>query len=367
MDVKELYDFSGWFLRHAQGALQQYQVLHGRLNHNANQPQKQPVRDDLNKLLSTLRDMPLQELTDEQLDLLKEEEVESFLGMIGARNLERIVKSGRFDPASAASDVAGIVNSLTQSISRIQNVHDSLSEINNFRDETPSREQLTIRVHFKDSAAISDVVELKKWVDEWHEIIRGVTISVGEAPENVKVLGAHQGSVILVLGATAAVTGTLLLISNHLTKIALNALQVANGVADFKQKIRLNKTIADGLEKAIQQSEKENLKELLTAAKENLPAPINGEQETALKRSIEKYKKFTEEGGEVDFIAPPESDDYAEGDDLDPQDVEQIENVRKNIAELRDTRDETRLLTSQNENDIDFADDDLNDDEDLAE
>ena len=364
MDVKGLYDFSGWYLKHAKEVLQQYQGLHSKLNHNATQPQKQPVRDDLKEILITLRSMPFQVLTNEQIDLVREEGVEGFLGTVGARNLERIVKSARFDPASAASDVSEIVNSLSGSVSRIQNIYDSLSEIGGLSDEQSSFEQITIRVHFKDAAAISDVGEWKEWADEWYEIIRGVTMSVGEAPENVKVLGAHQGSVIIVLGATVAVTGALLLISNHLTKIALNTLQVANGIADFKQKLRLNKTIADGLEKAIQQSEKEHLKELLETVKENLPSPIDGEQETALKRSIDKFKKFTERGGEVDFIAPP--DPEGEGD-LNAQGVEQIECVRENIAELRDTREKTRLLTNHNEDDIEFEDEDLKDDEDLEE
>lgn len=358
MDVKELFDFSKWYLKYATEALRQYENLQKKLQHNAQQPQKQPVRDDLNKLLETLRGMPFQVLTSEQIDLLVQEKVENSLGAVGAKNLERIVKSGRFDPASAAQDVSEIVNSLQASVSRIQQVHDSLSAISDLGDEESTFEQITIRVHFKDSAAISDVSEWKSWADEWYEIIRGVTMSVGEAPEDVKVLGAHQGSVIMVLGATAAVTGTLLLISNHLTKIALNSLQVANGIADFKHKLRLNRTVSEGLQKALEQSEKENLTELLAAAKESLPAPINGEQESALKRSIEKYKKFTEKGGEVDFIAPPDTDMY-DADELDEKEVEKIESVRENIAELRDTREETRLLTNENENDLEFEDDDL--------
>lgn len=361
MDVKELYDFSKWYLEHAQDSLRQYQELHKKLNHNATQSNKQPVRDDLNTLLSTLRDMPFQELTNEQTELLEREGIEKYLGTVGAKNLERVVKSGRFDPASAASDLQEIINSLNQSGNRIKSIHSSLSEIVNFDSETSSFEQITIRVHFKETAAISDVGDWKEWADEWYEILRGVTMSVGEAPENVKVLGAHQGSVIMVLGATAAVTGTLLLISNHLTKIALNSLQVANGVADFKQKLRLNKTIADGLEKAIEQSEKADLKDLLITVKESLPAPIDGEQENALKRSIDKYKKFTEQGGEVDFIAPPDPDEI-DGEDLDVQDIERIENVRENIDKLRDTREETRLLTNQqHDEEEDFEDEDLED------
>lgn len=362
MDVKELYYFSTWFLNYGQKVSDQYEKLHQKLKHNATQLEKQTIRDDLNVLLEILQTMPLHMLSNEQVDLLEKEGVREFVGVSGVQNINRMVKSGRFDPASAAADVQGIANLLTQSLTRIGAIHNSLSEMDGFVDEESSYKQITIRLHFKESAAISDMAEWKKWADEWYDIIRGVTMCVDEAPENVKVIGAHQGSVIMVLGATAAVTGTLLVISSHLTKIALNALQVANSFADFKHKLAINDTIIDGLEKAIAQYEEEALGVLLTAAKESLPVRINGEQENALKRSIDKYKKFTEQGGEVDFISPPESDENIyEG--LDDAEIESITNVRENIVELRDTREKIRLVTSQSHVEEDFEDDDLDDPE----
>jgi len=360
MDVRELYDFSKWFLNYGGEATTLYRTMQTKLEHNSTQPAKEPVLDELKQLLKTLREMPLHELTNEQLSLLEQEGVGGLVGSVGAKNVERIVKSARFDPASAHLEFQKMHASMSETQAHMQIIKDSLSSVVSITEEEPDFEHITIRIHFKESASISDVVEWKEWSNEWYDIVRGIAICVDEPPENVKVLGAHQGSVIMVLGATAAVTSLLLLISNHLTKIALNGLQVANGIQDLKHKVKLNKALIDGLEKSVEQSEKDAIKTLISEAKASLPSPINGEQETALKKSVEKYQKFTTKGGEVDFISPPEPDKDTTKD-LNEGEIQQITNVRENIEQLRDAREETRLLTNQSGEEEDFEDEDLND------
>lgn len=363
MDTRELFSLCQWFIDHGTPAARHYGELQSALQHNATQQQKQPVRDQLNQLLSTLRSMPMHELSDDQIYLLEGQNVIHLIGTTGAKRVEKIVKSARFDPASANTDVQQMHQAMNEALQNFTSVKDSLSKIDDFEADQSDFDQMTIRIHFKDTAAISDVAAWKEWSNEWFDIVRGIAMCVDEAPENVKVLGARQGSIIMILGATAAVTKLLLMISNHLTKIALNGLQVANGFEDFKQKVKLNKAQIEALEKSIADTEKNAIKDLVKETKDSLPNKINGEQANALEKSITKFQTFTQKGGEVDFLAPPDPDD-AEDEELSEDEAQQITEVRETLEELRNIREETRLLTSQQDGEEDdFEDEDLNDDE----
>lgn len=362
MEVRELKYLCSWFETYGQPVVRQLSMLHKKLNHNATQHQKQPVRDDLNELLKSLRSMPLHILTREQITVLEREEALQFVGNEGARRIESIVKSARFDPATAAQEISEIQRILGQLQSNCAELASRLSSFNLLEEEESDTDQIAVRVHFRDEAGINDITELKEWSQEWFDIMRGIALCVDEPPETVKVLGAHQGSVILVLGTTATATALLLLISNHLTKIGLNALQLANAVEDFKQKTKLNKTVLQGLEKSIEDQERDGLKELLDAAVASLPTPADGEKTNALRKSVEKLNKFTKKGGEVDILPPPDPDEDDYEPPLSEAEIEDLRSVRQNHDELRNTREEIRLLADQSEPEDDFEDEDLEDD-----
>lgn len=362
MQVRELRDLCTWFLKHGRPVVRQYDILAQKLDHNATQQKKQPVRSDLTSLLDNLRSMPLHELTREQITVLEREEVRELLGRDGARKVERLVKSARFDPATAAQELRQWHDLVANFERKCSELERHISEMELIDDEESYADEIVVRVHFREEAGINDIASLKAWSQEWFEIMRGIALCVDEPPEDVKVLGAHQGSVILVLGTTAGVTALLLLISNHLTKIGLNGLQLANAVEDLKHKTKLNKTVLKGLEKSIEDQEKEGLVELLEVAKSTLPGEPNGEKVNALEKSVTKLLTFTKKGGEVDILPPPDPDDEDFDPPLSEAEIEDLRKVRQNNDELRDTREETRLLTNQSDSEQDFEDEDLEDD-----
>lgn len=363
MEVRELKDLCGWFETYGQPTVRQCQTLFKKLQHNATQPGKQPVREDLKQLLGDLNGMPMHLLTREQVAVLEREKVREYLGKEGALYIERMVKSARFDPASAANELQEIHTLLAGFQSKCTELRQLLSSIDLLEEEQSYIDEIAVRVHFREDAGINDITQLKEWSQEWYDIMRGIALCVDEPPESVKVLGAHQGSVILVLGTTVTATALLLLISNHLTKIALNALQLANAIEDFKLKAKLNKTVLQGLQKSIEDQEKDGTKELLDAAIASLPNPPDGEKTNALKKSIEKLQKFSKKGGEVDILPPPDSDEDEYDPPLSEKEIEDLRNVRATNDELRDTREETRLLTNQSDPEQDFEDEDLQEDE----
>jgi len=57
-------------------------------------------------------------------------------------------------------------------------------------------EQNVIKIRFKDSAAISNVSDLKFWAEKWYKISRGFSGVVDGSPEDFKVSGAANGSIV---------------------------------------------------------------------------------------------------------------------------------------------------------------------------
>lgn len=223
------------------------------------------------------------------------------------------------------------------------NQYDTLTEA-----ATPIDGKITIRIQFKEDASIEDVVQWKKWSNEWHDIVRGISLSIGEAPEDTKVIGAGKGSLVMILSGTVAFTGALALITKHLTSIIKNVLQIANTIEDLRHKKFLNNTIENNLKKQSEKTKTDGVKIILAEVNKALPKALDGEQKQALENSIKKYLKFSDLGGDVDFVSPPETheeDEENAGDDA--VSAEEITNIRNIIHEVRSLRDEVKLLTHQ--------------------
>lgn len=313
-------------------------------------------------MIEALENTPLEELTNSQIEMLKYYGSDTLLGEIAAKRVKQIVRSSKFDPASASTDIGEMQTNLGNAVNRATEIINGLSHLEFLQESDESEDgAITINLRFQSSASISNIVEWQRWADEWHLIIRGIGLCVNEPPENVRVLGASQGSIILTLGATAAVTSLLLLITNHLTKMTLNGLQIANTIEDLRHKKFLNRAIEDGLTEKRKEIEESGVEMIVNEAKASLPSPIDGGQEAALKKSIETYKVFTEKGGEVDFISPPE-DGQISGDG-DGEDVSGeagiIQSVRENVGSLREAREEIRLLTQHDASDENDEDEDF--------
>ncbi len=362
MNVAELLGFTRWVDEHVVSAKEKFDALASVLSHNASQPDKQPVVDPLNDLLQVLTSLPLEQLTLEQEGLLEHLKVAGFLGRNGHTYVDSTVRAGDYDPATAASEITTARDAIAHAIKQMERVRTSMEALE-FVDEidVPVAEGITLRLQFKGDASISNVVELRDWSNDWYDIIRGVALYVDEAPEQTQVIGATNGSLIVVLAGTYGVVTLLALIAKHVSYIIKEGLDIAGVMEDLKQKKLLSKVIEEELKSKQVENEQNGVHKIIDAIKEELPDDVDGEKETALKRSIEKYLDFNKRGGELDFIAPPEEDEGEKaGEALQ---TEKIAEIRRIVEEIRTTRAELMMLSHQDANEDDGDDEDDEDDE----
>lgn len=345
MKVPELYSFNKWMQKFGKAALAEYQTLASVLRHNSTQPQKQVVEEPLAQLLKSLKSMPMEMLTNEQLGLLQYFEIARLVGTAGEEHVRQTVIKSDYDPATAAEEIQKNTQTLSNAINKMNQIGSALDNLS-FLSELDFEEagRATIRIQFKEEASISDVVEWKKWSAEWHDIIRGVALCVDESPENTKVVGADNGSLIMILSGTVGFVAALALITKHLSSIVKEGLVIANAIEDLRHKKILNKAIENSLKDQQTKITKEGVKTIVNEIKKALPNNLNGEQETALTKAVEKFLKFNELGGDVDFISPEEpeiEDDEAE----QLASAKQILEIRETIEQIRSMRAEIKLLT----------------------
>jgi len=84
LNVAELFRFTKWLQEEGDFLLPKFQALNSVLQHNSNQPQKQPVKEPLDDLISALENTPLDELSNEQIELLNTLKIEHLVGPTGA-------------------------------------------------------------------------------------------------------------------------------------------------------------------------------------------------------------------------------------------------------------------------------------------
>jgi len=315
MDVSQIINLAEWYRSNVPPVTKIYSQLQQKLQHNAQQAQKQPLRDDLENLLTALGEISFERLTNEELDLLHKHEVLQFLGYHGQKFVNSTVSTSEFDPVSAAADMNKALGNLNNALNRLNSVQTALSELQldlHEIDEQYSDFPL-VRVRFKENASLNDVVSLKKWIADWYDITRGAALSVGETPEAVRVVGANNGSVIITLASVATVTTVLAIIAKNAGRIVGEGLSIANDIEDLRHKKRLNKVIEDELKKQQAEIKENGVADTIAELKSSLPNLVSKSIDNELKKSVEKYFKFYESGGDVDFIPPrveaTESDD----------------------------------------------------------
>ena len=348
MEVAQVISLANWYDENVPEIISGYQGLKSKLDHNATQPQKQPLLEELENLEAGLSDMSFSQLTKEELDLLKDIGALRYLGLPGAQFVRNSVTTSDFDPATAASEIGDAFQLLNGVMGRLDKARSDLLELR-FDENSHKRDEVDhplIRVRFKEGAAIDDVALLKKWAADWYDITRGAAISVGETPQSVKVVGASNGSVIVTLGTIASVTVVLAIIAKNAGRIAHEYLKIANSIEDLRHKKLLNKAIEKELVQQQSKVHENGVEDALDEIKEKVPEIVKSEL-NALRKSVEKYFDFYKKGGDVDFIPPHKKTEDADENEQGVMEeiayhaeentklLEVIEEVRKQDAAIK--------------------------------
>lgn len=343
MNVSELRHLAEWYTEHFSRLNSLYTALISPIQHNAGQPTKQPLEDQLEQLLEYLRAMSFEVLSLQQLQTLSTLGVDRYLGVEGANFVEGLVRKADYDPSTAGTKLQEALNKLGELNPHFSSYLTTTKTLGfSDVDLTEDADAIIIRVGFQSEAGIEHLTDWKDSARDWYDIIRGVSMAAGEAPEDTKVVGASTGSIILFLSATAAVTTLLALISKNVSSVAKDVIGIGNEIEDLRAKRWLNREVEKQFRDMQKERKSKALETIMGEIRKRFPG-IDGEQSTALETSIKKLLAFNEKGGNLDFVAPPEASFENDQDD----DGNSEDGGRASMAEARSLIHEYQALREQ--------------------
>jgi hypothetical protein len=345
MNIDELWSLANWFDKEIVGRRvpDQYQQLYNTLRANTqpNQP-RQAFETIKDQLIASIRSVEVWSLSNEQLAFLQSLRVAQHVGNAGIQEIDDILFKNAIDIATAANKFQEITGELTNAVSKFQQIRTGLQGI---VAEAPSKlnvDEVLLRVKFTGDARISNVVELEEWSKNWLTISRGIAMAHDVAPENVRVIAASTGSIIIELGMG-------LLIAKTASSIILEALKVTDRVLDILKKAQevramhlSNKKIEKDLQAEAETERKEGINQIVTNVTTlvGLKADGEGDKVAALKSAIKTLIDFTTKGGEVDCVMPADEVGTTANTDL----VTIRAELRAAFREIRELEDRQRQL-----------------------
>jgi len=338
METIELFNLTVWVQEKITGANVPacYQNVLNILSRNAQQNQaKQPFESQKEKLIETIEKITFHELTKEQVDCLCQLNIAQYIGIQGVNNVNDILYKNSLDIATAVSKFQSIINSLNSGIQVINNLHTGLQSV--LPDEKSiENDKIIIRVSFKKDAEITNFKEFKQWGNIWYEICYGIALAHDLTIDDVNIIGASKGSIIVILATIGVIATTI-------SGILLEGLKVTDKVLDLKKKAEeirgmklQNDKIAAELETEAENEKKQGAKTICDAVTIKLQIGNNGtgDKSAALSKSISHLIDFIEKGGDVDFVLPEE----AEEKELN------LAELKASFKEIRQLEEKLKLL-----------------------
>lgn len=345
MNLDELLGLCIWIDENvsARRIAKRYAALHSVLNANA-QPNsaKQPFEEQRKDLELALAQVPLAQLSLDQLRFLDRLQIRSAVGPAGVDALNATLVRSPLDLATTATRLQEILQRLNEGVAKASAIKSSLAGLVESSSQDPDR--VIIRVGFAGRAAMRSVVEFKKFGNDWHDIGRGFALAHDAAPEDVHVVSAKKGSIIVDLAATY-------LIAKAISAVLLQALQVAERVQDIRlkgQQIRAlklsNDKVAADLEAEAEKEKEQAVGRITASVIEGLPAKSGktGEKRTALETAIKKLLAFVEQGGEVDLLIPKAATENGATEAIGENRQQELRELQAQIEKIREA--ENRLM-----------------------
>lgn len=348
MQTEELFELTTWVKREivSKNMVQLFSQLHAILEQNA-QPNtaKAPFEKEKTVLIETIRKVPLTDLSNGQIEILENIGIAKNVGKNGVILVEDILYKNALDVASAVSTFQKIIGEINTGIQWAEQANGVLKRIVDEEYIVSDDANVVIRIHFMKEAHLANLTEFKEWGKIWYEIGRGVAIVNGEAPDNIEIIGASKGSLILVLACSFGISKTI-------SKIIMEALKVIDRIFDIKKKaeeIRAMKLANDQVEKSLnaaaEQEKDQGSKAIVKMMIEEygLEKPGQGDKNTELTNAIKKLIDFVEKGGEIDFVLP-ESNENADKPDATKISVDERETLRDMFKEVRALESKLKLI-----------------------
>jgi len=342
MNVSELFELTNWIQAEIvdRQIPQKYQTLQQILQRNA-QPnqQKQPFEDQKNDLIESIKKVRINQLTKDQLEFLRNLNIAQAIGKEGVDTIEDILYKNVIDIATAAKKIQEIHQRLTQGIQKANQIRTGLEGCV-IEEEYEVEGEVLIRIYFKDKASLANVTDFKKWGETWHDIGRGIAMAHNATPEDIKIIGATSGSIVLEMATMASIATTTSAIIYSILKVVEKVLEIKKKAEEIKNLQLNNEEIALELEKEAKKEIENGAKKIANEIIKKLGLKQEGEGDkiNALEKAISNLLNFIELGGEVDFIIPEEETVESE------EELEQIEKSKIDYTQIKDTSEKIRQL-----------------------
>lgn len=365
MELLEIYNLQAWADEEIvkRELIQKYSALQQALQQNSQRAQNQPpipFNEQKKFLLEALNLVNIFGLSNPQLDVLKTINIINHIGTEAADDIKIMMTEHASDLAYLAEQINKYQAELQQGLQKISAIATSLEPIINNKDLVIPKDQILTRVTFKNEASINDINDLKIWTMRLYHITRGLSIACNKPVEEVKVIGASNGSLIfsLVLGRY---------IASILTKTLKEIFQCMSEYQNFKTKSHEAELAALKKDKFEQDylDDKERCEERMGRVKQqviddlfnNIKAEVPDYQDTndgELRKSVKDLVELISKGGDVDPVIPPvvkteDEDETEENIELN----ESLEDLRQDYIKLTELKHNIKI-----EHFSDFSDDD---------
>ncbi|HKU17883.1 MAG TPA: hypothetical protein VJP80_01280 [Candidatus Saccharimonadales bacterium] len=349
MDTIELFQLSNWI----EHEINQKQII-ARLNDLYNviqqntQPNrgKQPFENQKDVVISLLKAVPLDDLTQEQRAFLEKMGLLANLGNSGADDIANVLEKNAIDPATAAQKIQNKIQQMTAAINKNNQIKTGLDGCISIPEAI--HHEIVLRVYFEKEASIQNVADLKEWAGIWFNIARGITMIHGDSPESVKVVGASRGSIIIELAVIMLVAKTISKIMQMALKVVERSLDIAKKAEEVRglrlTNDQLAKSIKDEADKYRQDGVAQITATIISEIK--IDKEKEGDKITALNTSIGELVKFLQKGGELDYLLP---EDKSAGDAKDGDvDLNELKQLRDTVRDIKKLELKVKQLEYQN-------------------
>lgn len=343
MNVPELYALGSWIERELGGGriAGTYTSLLQILQRNAQPNQgKQGFEQQREDLLTFLRHIELTHLSVEQIEFLNRLGITEHLGAHGVEEIEDILYRNQLDPANAATRIQQIAQQVNQGVDKAVQIKNALTGL--VPDLKMPKDEALVRVSFKRDAAMNNVEDFKKWGADWHDIGRGISLIHNGSPQDVRVVGATTGSLIIELAAKYEIAMTVSGILIAGCEVVERMLDILAKVESLKGMKLKNKKLIQELEKEAEDQRIQGIEDIVTAVlRDSEKQNVDGEKREALSRAIKKLLGFVQKGGEIDCVLPEQP---AQAEGADETRAAAIEKLRERFREARLTESKVRQL-----------------------
>lgn len=314
--------------------------IQARAPNNRTAQKIQSFTEEKNEAIDAIRRLKLTELSKDQITCLSVHGADEYMGDLAANKLKDAFRDEVHDLAYLAKKVTDAHSSLEQARAKIAEVSKFLTPYTNeIQEANYLEDKARFSIIFKDGVQIDSLKDLEHRSKEWSVIMHGIGVALDVAPNEFKVLGARNGSLVIDLFMCAAAIVPIGFILNRSLAI-LERFALSMKRLDTIYDLDIDEPAFKEIEDEIKATNEKyfNIKRLVSAksiAKEILderkcPENKRSEAEAHLESSVKKILNHLRKGGDLDAFVP-----HAQTDDESSEEENSAEEANSLISEFR--------------------------------